>query len=117
VQAWKYAYEFNQPLIVASNNGKTINVQLPFNEDIESRGLQHQENSPALPLTFSMLSTQDAVVADLYRQGDQIEAVVLKYDPAKTGTIRVGTQQITVPQSAFTLLPLSASLLKLPAQK
>jgi hypothetical protein len=116
-QAWKYAYEFNQPLIVASNNGKTINVQLPFDEDIESRGLQNQENSPALPLTFSMLSTQEAVVADLYREGDQIEAVVLKYDPAKTGTINIDTQQITVPQSAFTLLPLSASPIKLPAQK
>ncbi len=117
VQAWKYAYEFNQPLIVASNNGKTINVQLPFDEDIESRRLQNQENSPALSLTFSMLSTQEAVVADLYREGDQIEAVVLKYDPAKTGTINIDTQQITVPQSAFTLLPLSPSLLKLSAQK
>ncbi len=117
VQAWKYAYEFNQPLIVASNNGKTINVQLPFDEDTESRGLQNQENGPALPLTFSMLSGQEAVVADLYREGDQIEAVVLKYDPAKTGTINIDTQQITVPQSAFTLLPLSASLIKLPAQK
>lgn len=116
-EAWKYAYEFNQPLIAAWNNGKTINVQLPFDEDIESRGLENQENSAALPLTFSMLSTQDAVVADLYRQGDQIEAVVLKYDPAKTGTINIGTQQITVPQSAFRLLPLSSSLIKLPAQK
>jgi glycosyl hydrolase family 38 len=116
-QAWKYAYEFNQPLIAAWNNGITISVQLPFDEDIESRGVVTQENSVALPLTFSLLSTQNAVVADLYRQGDQIEAVVLKYDPAKTGTINIGTQQITVPQSAFTLLPLSSSLIKLPAQK
>jgi len=57
------------------------------------------------------------VVVDLYRQGDQIEAVVLNYDPTKAGTINVGAQQITLPQSVFMLLPLSRSSLKLPVQK
>ena len=116
-QVWKYAYEFNQPLIAAWKNEQTIHVQLPFDEDIESRELENLENSPALPMTYSMLSTQNALIADLYLQGDQIEAVVLSYDPAKTGTMQIGAQQINLPQSPFTLLPFSASAIRLPPEK
>lgn len=113
-QVWKYAYEFNQPLIAAWKNEQAINVQLPFAEDLKSSGLENLNSSPALPITYSMLSAQDAVIADLYRRGDQIEADVLNYDPAKTGTMQVGAQQINLPQSPFTLLPFPYSEIKLP---
>lgn len=114
-QPWFAAYEFNQPLIVAWKTERGLHVQLPFDEETENREWKNLENDPTLPTTFSLLSAQSAVVADLYRQGDQIDAVVLNYDPAKTGTINVGEQKITLPQSALTLMHLPS--LELPLQK
>jgi len=116
-QSWLAAYKFNQPLIITWKTGQGINVQLPFDEATESRELENLEVGSPLPLTFSLLSAQNAVIADLYRQGDQIEAVVLNYDPEKAGTIDAGEQQIALPQSVFTLLPFPRLSLKLPLQK
>ncbi len=116
-QPWLAAYKFNQPLIAAWKTGQTINVKLPFDEETKASELENLEIGSPLPLTFNLLSAQDAVIADLYRQGDQIEAVVLNYDPAKAGTINVGAQQIALPQSTFTLLPFPSSSLNLPLQK
>ena len=64
-----------------------------------------------------MFSAQDAVIADLYQEGNQIEAIVLDYDPNKTATIQLKDQQIALPQNVFTLMPLSSSSLNLPIQK
>jgi len=108
-QVWKYAYEFNQPLIAAWKNEQTINVQLPFDSITQNREVKNSESSSPLPITFSMLSTQNAVVADLYRHGNQIEALILNYDPLDSASIRIGNESITLPQSAFTLMPLPSS--------
>lgn len=113
-QAWKYAYEFNQPLIAAWKSEQAIHAQIPF-DDIESRELERLGNAPPLPGTLSMLSAQGAVIADLYRQGDQIEAVILNYNPIDAASIRMGNRTITLPQSVFTLQSLPS--LELPLQK
>jgi len=114
---WLAAFEFNQPLIATWKTNQMINVQLPFNEETNTKGSENVETNSPLPSTFSMLSTQNALIADLYPQGDQIEAVILNYDPTKAGTINLGAQQITLPQSVFTLLPFSRASLELPPQK
>jgi len=113
-QPWVYAYEFNQPLIAAWKTGQTINVQIPFDEEMRGRELKNVENSAALPNRFSLVSAQGAVIADLYPQGDQVDAVILNYEPAKDGIIHVGAQQISLPPGAFTILPLSISSFRIP---
>jgi len=116
-QSWMYAYEFNQPLIATWKTGQTIKVQLPFDEEMNTRELENVENSSTLPSTFSMLSAPSVVIADLYHQGDQLMAVVLNYDPLKAAIIQSNSQQITIPQSVFTLIPLSPSSLEIPPPK
>ena len=111
---WLVAHEFNQPLIVTWTTGQAVNVQLPFDKELRSRGLEALENSSPLPLTFSLLSAEGAVVADLYREGDQIMAVVLDYDPTNAGVIQVGDEEVALPHSVFTLMPLSPSALGVP---
>jgi|GEM_PF-1569860 len=116
-QPWLAAYEFNQPLIVTWKTGSGINVQLPFDEEAKIRELENLVSTPLLPIEFSMLSAQSAVIADLYREGDQIMAVVLDYDPTIAGVIQVRGEEVALPQSVFTLLPLSSASLNLPTQK
>jgi hypothetical protein len=60
IQASKYAYAFNQPLIPVRKNEQTIKIQLPFDLNGESKELKNLENSSPLPITFSMLSMQNA---------------------------------------------------------
>jgi hypothetical protein len=116
-QPWLYAYGFNQPLIVTWKKGQSINVQLPFDEETKLRALENSEPGSLLPPTFSLLVAHNAVVADLYRKGNQIEALVLNYNPASSATIQVDAEEITLPQSVFTLMQLSPSSLKIPLQK
>ncbi|MEW6401662.1 MAG: glycoside hydrolase family 38 C-terminal domain-containing protein [Chloroflexota bacterium] len=116
-QLWRAAYEFNQPMIAAWKNGSTLDVQLPFDNEVDIRELQNPAQDPALPVAFSMLSAQDVVIADLYWQDDQIEAVVLNYETTITSTLQLGGQQVSVPQSPFTLMLLSPSALGVPIQK
>jgi len=116
-QPWLAAYEFNQPLIVAWKTGQIINVQIPFDEEVRIRELENLEVGSPLPLAFSLLSAQGAVIADLYREDEQIMAVVLDYDPANAGAIQVGEEEVALPQSMFTMMPLSPSSLGIPIQK
>jgi hypothetical protein len=112
---WINAYEFNQPLIVTWKSAQMVNVQIPFDEDIKKRALEDLENSSQLPPTFSLLSAQDAVIADLYRQGDQLEAVILNYGPTGSASVQIGNQRIALPQSVFTLMPLPS--VDIPSQR
>jgi len=114
---WLAAYEFNQPFIVTWKTEQKINVQVPFDEQTNVRELENLAIAPALPSTFSMLSAQSTVIADLYHQGDQIMAVVLNYEHTKIATIQSNGQEVTLPQSVFSLMPLSLPSLKLPLQK
>ena len=107
-QPWLAAYEFNQPLIVAWKTEQRLNVQLPFVEETKARALESLDRSVPLPLTFSLGSAQNAVIADLYRQGDQIEAVVLNYTPMASVSIQVGGRTLRLPQSMFTLITVPA---------
>jgi hypothetical protein len=114
---WLAAYEFNQPLIVAWKTGQGVNVGLPFDNEVRSRELENLGDASPLPPVFSLFSARDAIVADLYREGDQVMAVVLDYDPMNDGVIQVGEDEVAVPQSVFTLLPLPPLSLNLPLQK
>ena len=113
---WVAAYEFNQPLIVAWKTGQAVHVQLPFDKEVRIREMENLGDGAPLPPVYSLLSAQDAIVADLYREGDQVMAVVLDYDPMNGGVIQMGEEKITLPQSVFTLMPLPPSL-NLPLQK
>jgi hypothetical protein len=116
-QPWLAAYEFNQPLIVAWRSGDQINVQLPFDGTTPQRQFENAPSTSGLPATFSLLSTQNAVVTDLYRNGEQVEAVVLNYNPTRFASLQIGEQQITLPQGVFTIMPIPLSSLALPPQK
>ncbi len=116
-QPWLAAYEFNQPLIAAWQTNRVINVQLPFDEETPLRQFKNLESAPQLPFTFSLLSAQSAVLTDLYRQGEQLMAVVLDYDPTTAGIIQADGQAIYLPQSVFTLMPISLHSLSLPPKK
>jgi hypothetical protein len=54
-----------------------------------------------------LLSAQNAVVADLYRNGEQVEAITLNYDLSQPATLRYGEQQIALPPKVFTITPMS----------
>ena len=58
---------------------------------------------------------RDAIVADLYRQRDQVEAVMLNYGPIGSANFQFGNQRIALAQSLFTLMPLPS--LETPSQK
>ena len=103
-QSWLAAYAFNQPLIAIWHSGDQLTVQLPFDTTPE-RQFKHSIADSTLPATFSLLSAQNAIVADVYRQGDQVVAVVLDYDPTSHGSIQAGSQHIDVFQTVFSLLP------------
>ncbi len=59
---------------------------------------------------------QGVVVADLYQQADQIEAILQNYDPDKAGTIATGTQRIDLRQWIFELLQFPPGALQLSQQ-
>ena len=116
-QPWRAAYEFNQPLIAAWNIDGKINIQLPFDETTPQRQFENVASIPRLPLTSSLLSAQNAIIADLYWKGDQIEAIILDYDLTDSATLQTQGQLIPLPQSVFTLMLLSPSSLGISQQK
>ena len=105
------AYAFNQPLIPAWRAGAQVCVQLPF----LAQAVTCIPQSPIsnLPSSFSLLSAQSGIVADLYRQDNQVQAVVLDYDPATPVTLMADNGQIVLTESALTLAPLE---LKIPTR-
>lgn len=113
-QVWLRAYEFNQPLIPAWRNGQQVAVQLPFDAMGSPRQFLTSSSAAELPEQFSLLSAQNAMIADLYPQGSLIQAVALSYDPRSPGTMQVGGRRIQIPQGVFRLLPIPASDLGLP---
>jgi hypothetical protein len=71
-------------------------------------------STPSLPLASSLLSAQNAIIADLYWQGDQLEAIILDYDLTDSATLQTQGQLILLPQNVFTLMPLLPSVLGIP---
>lgn len=115
-QPWFEAYEFNQPLIVTWKSEGQTNVQLPFDETVPPRQFENGPATPGLPVSFSLLSAQNAIVADLYPQGQAIEALVLNYNPTSSANLQVNGQKVALPQKPFTLLPISLPTLPHPPQ-
>jgi len=102
------AYAFNQPLIPVWRSGPQICVQLPFLTQSPICNLQSPITN--LPESLSLLSASSGLVADLYRRGDHIEAVVLDYDPSMPATLAIGGKQIVLPSVALTLRPVQIAL-------
>ena len=115
-QPWKFAYEFNQPLISVWITDQILNVQIPFDQETGEIDVRDLANGSELPTTYSLLSSQDRVITDLYRLGDQIEVIAVNYDSTQSGSIQFGTQKINFPKNKFTLLPLPLSAFELPPQ-
>lgn len=102
------AYAFNQPLIPVWRSGDRVCVQLPFRDQSAACHLQSPISS--LPASLSLLSASSGLVADLYRRGDHVEAVVLDYDPSTPATLAIGEKQIVLPGVALTLMPVQIAL-------
>ncbi|MBI3360656.1 MAG: hypothetical protein HY023_06050 [Chloroflexi bacterium] len=101
---WQAAYDFNQPLIPVWRAGGQTCVQIPF------RGTTCQPTSDAAsrPASMSLLSADSGLVADVYRQGGQLNALVLDYDPGIPAILRVpgSEKQIPLAGSAITVVPI-----------
>ncbi|HLY26470.1 MAG TPA: glycoside hydrolase family 38 C-terminal domain-containing protein [Aggregatilineales bacterium] len=105
-QPWLAAYAFNQPLIAAWHIANGIEVQLPY-DSTGGRQLQNLAAAPALPATMSLLSADNAVIADVIRQGDQVEALAINYNLESPATLHFGNQSVPVPKSVFTVMPIT----------
>lgn len=110
-QLWRTAYAFNQPLIFVSHVGDQAWVQLPFDSMGAIRPFTSQPSGLPLPLSFSLLASHNAIIADLYGQADQVEALILSYDPTLPATLTMNGQSIVVPMGSFNLMPLQISTL------
>jgi alpha-mannosidase len=109
-QPWFAAYEFNQPLIPVWHIGDTLRVQLPFMQNATPRQYAIDRAGRAFPPSLSLIAAESGIVADLYRSGDQIEAMVLDYDPATPATITSGDIRVTLPSAALTVTVVAPSL-------
>jgi hypothetical protein len=90
-EVWRTAYAFNQPLIPVWRLGEEINVQLPFTDSRQVAATSAQ----SFPTSFSLLSAESGLVADVYEQNGEMMVVTLDYDPATPVTLRVGARQIS----------------------
>jgi len=106
-QPWQAAYAFNQPLIAAWHSNGHMNIQLPFDKKALLRQFDYVSTVPEWPATFSMLSAQNAIVTDLYRNGEQVEALSLNYDSTHRAALQFGDQEIMLPPNVFTITPVS----------
>jgi len=104
-QAGRAAYAFNQPLIPVWRTNGQIQVQLPF---MPGPPMCPSASGPAehpFPPSFSLISADNGVIADLYRRDGQIEAVILGADPRRPVVITSGRKQTDLPPGALTVAP------------
>jgi hypothetical protein len=80
-QSWRAAAAFNQPLIPAWRAAGQIQVQLPFSQPALPRPFAVDRAARGYPQSFSLIAAETGIIADLYRRGEKIEAVVLDADP------------------------------------
>jgi alpha-mannosidase len=104
---WLAAYNFNQPLIPSWRSNGHINVQLSFDKTTPLRQFEDTSSAPKWPDSFGLLSAQNAIVADIYRNGEQVEALAVSYDTTSPATLQFGEQQITLSPIVFTITPIS----------
>jgi len=102
-QPWRAASAFNQPLIPVWKAGAQLQVQLPF---MAAPGrFPVAAAARALPRSFSLISADHGIIADLYRRDGQIEAVILSVDPRTPMVITSGNKQTNLPPAALTVTP------------
>jgi hypothetical protein len=101
--AWRAAYAFNQPLIAVWKAGTQLQVQLPF---MAAPGrFPMTAATRSLPPTFSLISADNGIIADLYRHDDRVDALILAGNPAAPTTLSgAGAPQVLVPAS-LTITP------------
>jgi hypothetical protein len=93
-EAWRYAYEFNQPLIPAWRGATGVSIQLPFRDDVYR--LDIQPAAASHPPLLSLLAAESGLIADVMQEGEQLKALILDYDPATPVTVTDGASQFTV---------------------
>ena len=100
---WHTAYAFNQPLIAVWQARDHLQVQLPFMAAPGSYPVAAAAHR--LPPTFSLISADNGIITDLYRQNNRLEAVVLAGDPNTPATLTgSGSPRILAP-APFTITP------------
>jgi len=75
--AWQAAYAFNQPLLATWRSSDQIVVQVPFTD--KNQLFAGEAAAADFPTAFSLIQAEGGLVADLYRRGGQVEAVILPY--------------------------------------
>jgi hypothetical protein len=110
VEPWQAAYAFNQPLIAAWKMSDHVSVQLPF---VGTRRPAIATLDRSFPSTYSLMSAQSGIVADVNRRADRIEALVLDYDPASPAVLAVGEDRITLPGSPLSFAQVSHAAIPL----
>jgi hypothetical protein len=100
------AYAFNQPLIPVWRTAQTVTVQLPFTTPRQSAWIP---TGQAFPDSFSLLSAEGGLVADVFEQDGQTLAVVLDDDPTQPVTLSIGARQMTV-SGPLTITPIELEI-------
>jgi hypothetical protein len=104
---WRAAYAFNQPLIAVWKAGTQLQVQLPFMATPGRFPVAAAAHS--LPPTFSLISADNGIIADLYRRDDRIEALVLAGDPNTPATLTGGGPPRVLPPAPLTITPVEVA--------
>jgi hypothetical protein len=104
---WRAAYGFNQPLIPVWQAGDQLQVQLPF---MGAPGhVPIAAVARTLPPTWSLISADNGIIADLYRQHDRIEAVVLASDPTTPATLTGSGAPHVLAPARLTITPMDVA--------
>jgi hypothetical protein len=104
-RTWERAYDFNQPLIVGWRSGEWMAIQLPF-DGASPRWRPVGEVSQTLPLTHSLLTAENAVVADVYAQDGAMQAIVINYQRTVPAHLQLGGRRVALPSRVLALVPL-----------
>jgi hypothetical protein len=102
---WRAAYAFNAPLIPVWKAGGEIAVQLPFLSGPPIRPPSAGLAGRTFPPSFSLISADNGIIADLYRRDDQIEAVIFAADPTAPVTLTTVGIPRSVAPAPFTIIP------------
>jgi hypothetical protein len=62
-----------------------------------------------LPPTFSLISADNGIIADLYRQHDRLEAVVLAGDPTIPATLTGSSSPRVLAPAPLTITPVDVA--------
>jgi hypothetical protein len=92
---WLQAYEFNQPLIPAWVSGEDVHIQIPFQGEriVKPTGSEARK----LPETYSLASTENGVIVDLYLEAGETRALVVNYNPLEPASLQTASGETKLP--------------------